>query len=179
MKALYFLTFVLLLSCSDQKKFDDNVVFHIPDHIEHYRLNVSDGELSDIFKRENISRQERRLAEILNYDDPTCVSDSLFISDIESIPYFTKTSLNKKHTPKVLEAFVPNNSFLSSSSAKPNSLCVPIYRDILVLRENKKVIGYAKICFECSKTHLVGHKSENVFVNYDSLQKALMALPKT
>ena len=34
--------------------------------------------------------------------------------------------------------------------------CLPIYRDLIVFRKNKKIVGFAKICLECHKILMRG-----------------------
>ena len=37
-------------------------------------------------------------------------------------------------------------------------VCSPNYKDILILRRNKKIIGMAKISFECLKHQMIGER---------------------
>jgi hypothetical protein len=57
------------------------------------------------------------------------------------------------------------------------NICPRIYRDILIFKKSKKLIGIAKICFSCRAYHIVGtnSNSENFeqIVNYGKLNQIL------
>lgn len=175
MKVFYLLALIFCVSCSKNIKQDDHLVFKSANQIDYYRLSVSDKDLSNIFKRENLSRHDRRLAEILHHDEPTTIADSLFISEMEQTSYFTKTRIDKNLNTKILETFAPSETMLASF-APIEPLCAPTYRDILVFRDNSKITGFAKVCFECSQTHVVGEQSEGVEIDYRTLNKILTEL---
>ena len=174
-KPLYLLLAVLLFSCSDPKSHEAQLAFKPADQIDYYHLNYSDDQLHVIFTTENISMEERKLAEILYHSEPDVVTDSAFVAEMESGPYFVKTTIAKKDVAGILDAFMLEKPLLSASMAPITTLCAPTYRDILVLRKNKKITGYAKICFECDLSHLVGMQTqtETVQTNYEALQKLL------
>jgi hypothetical protein len=173
MKTFYLLALIVLASCADHSSKEQSKVFVQPDHIDHYRLAINDKALSAIFKNENISNSERRLAEILHHNDPTSIADSLFISEMEAMPYFTKTKVDKKLAQKIMHSFVAEETLMSASIGITMTLCAPTYRDILVFRNHSKIVGMAKVCFACNHVHLVGNETKSVEVKYDLLRKAL------
>ncbi|AWH86870.1 hypothetical protein HYN59_17915 [Flavobacterium album] len=49
--------------------------------------------------------------------------------------------------------------------------CEPTFRDIFLFKKNKKIIGIAKICFECYKTEFAGTSAdENRFSHFQELK---------
>ena len=64
---------------------------------------------------------------------------------------FKKTILNKSKYEEINNIFSEQNCLINSASA-----CIPIYRDILIFKKNKKTIGVAKICFDCQMFYIIG-----------------------
>lgn len=174
MKPLYFLSFIFFLSCADTKKLDDHLVFKRADQIDHYQLVISDKQLGEIFREENISMEERRLAEIIHHQDPVSIADSVFVAEMDATPYFTKRTLHSKHNEKILNAFLPEETVFSASFSPAERLCVPTYRDILVFRHKGGITGFAKLCFDCNDAHVVGQTNpEGLQPDYETLRKTL------
>lgn len=178
MRTIYLLSLVLCISCSKKSERSDDLVFHKPDQIDYYYLKITEKEVTEIFKSENMSRHERQLAEILYHIAPTAVNDTAFIGEMDEMPYFDKTTIDKKSNHKILQCFAPYADLHSASFINSVVTCAPTYRDVLVFRKQKKIVGFAKVCFECSQTHLVGSEFEAVHTDYASLKKTLESLPR-
>lgn len=178
MKTIYLLSFMLMLSCSKKKEHEGDLVFQKPDQIDYYYLAVSDKDLQAIFQKENMSRYERQLAEILHHDEPTSVTDTTFITEMEVMPYYLKAQVAKNKHDDILKTFSPHDEITSACFASCITLCALTYRDVLVFRNKSKIVGFAKVCFECSQTHFVADHSETVHVDYKSLKKTLEKLPR-
>lgn len=78
-------------------------------------------------------------------------------------------TLDKKLSKKMVKAgcsktnietskFAVLNEIFSSSEGEkfPSTSCKPVYRDFLIFKNKKNVVGIAQICFTCSQIEFVG-----------------------
>ena len=105
------------------------------------------------------------------------ISFKNFEKELVSFGY-TKNSLDKEKIKKV-DLFISNEIYYDDHL----TACVPSYRDVLILKKNKKTIAVLKICFECDMVDKYGIinstfkesniDEDNYFVNFKKLYKIL------
>jgi hypothetical protein len=122
----------------------------------------------------NQSQKDSILQKITNLDYPDKINDEVFLNYLNSKKYF-KTNLENEDLMILKNEILVNNfSFTRQSNA-----CIPTYRDILILKKNKKIIGIAKICFECKMFYFFGNnknidtESFNSTKEFEDLEKLL------
>lgn len=144
----YFLSTFLclcLLSCTLEKKeyFDF-------DKIEHYHINIDDTEIFELNDNPLKSKLDSLKNEIISSDAPQDISDLHFIDKLEEMG-FKKSLVNTSKFTSIRTIFTEKSTLFNETSR-----CEPIYRDILIFKKQNKVIGTAKLCFDCMKSDIKG-----------------------
>ena len=99
---------------------------------------------------------------------PYVISDTLFIAKLEK-KGFEKKQIDKSRNEQ-LKSILTSNFGITMGIKK----CETVYRDIIVLKTNKKITAIAKICFGCGKHQFLGNDFyECNFDKYDDLEKLL------
>jgi hypothetical protein len=118
------------------------------DELDYFKLTID----KDI-EKETI---EKRF-EILSGSAPEKVDDVSFGTELIKLGFrkysLKEDSLNSQ-IKESLKLIAPDRSKIVTS-------CLPIYRDILILKTDNKITGIAKICFECGQFHFIGNGAKN------------------
>jgi len=154
---LSFVVFAIFLFsyCSDNKlpalENDVEKVYYFDfDEVDHYNIRISE---SDLYELSDDTQNKKNVlkVELLQDNIPRDISDTGFVAKLEKMG-FEKTDVPASKNEDLNELF-------REKGQDPNrlySMCMPIYRDILVFRKNGAISGIAKICFECDLEHIVG-----------------------
>jgi hypothetical protein len=151
----FFLTAFLGCNSSTGNQKTCNPYFQF-DKIEHYYLEIEENQIWDIEKKKIKTNKEKRQLELLIEYTPDKLSDSLVLKDIGKLDFVTKEIPTNKFG-QINEIFCQRNHGETIAMA-----CIAIYRDILVFKKNNKIVGIAKICFECDQ-----HVISGTIVNTD------------
>ena len=89
---------------------------------------------------------------ILDNNLPAKNSDTTFILELQNLN-FKKVTAEKLNINKYREIF--SSEFCNEIQ---ENACAPIYRDIYVFRNKNKIVGIAKICFECQIVDFTSEK---------------------
>lgn len=148
MKVYYILTLFLFTACT-QAYFDFDEIIHY-----HFPIADDDGfKYSDI---ENKTHTDSLFDNILTQYEPSTVRDTIFLNSLELQP-IKKSIID----PKLFKDF--QKIFTSRYHSKITEMaCLPVFRDVLVFRKNKKTIGIAKICFHCDQNYIIGTSANTV-----------------
>ncbi|NNT73251.1 hypothetical protein HKT18_13585 [Flavobacterium sp. IMCC34852] len=107
---------------------------------------------------------------ILN-DIPKSISDTTFIKKLEKLGYL-KTKIDSEKFDEINQIFTQKEHEEIYALA-----CVYVYRDIMIFRRKSKIVGIAKICFECSSSQIHGTKANKdgfgMSGDFDKLYKIL------
>jgi hypothetical protein len=160
----------LFVSC---KSIDSSTnVFNENNEITFYRVTE---------KSENLFGQDKveipkYFSELMFESLPKKLPTSEEITLIEK--HYRNVKLNQKSRLKIAEIFKNADFPVNKASLEYSVVCAPVYRDILVFRENGKIIAFAKICLSCYKNYIiVEDKSfENYQIEYEKLHKLLDSL---
>jgi hypothetical protein len=149
-----FLLVILLYSCNENKKATSNLdqPFFQFDQIEYYHTPIAKDSLLAIEMKQDKSKKEQALLQILIGNVPVSIKDTLFIKNME-ILNFKKYILDPKIYSKISHLF----SFREASQpvvAKNNAK----YLDVLIFRKNNNIIGMAKVSFEGLKHQMIGER---------------------
>lgn len=149
-----FLLTILLFSCNENKKTSGNhdQPFFYFDQIEYYHADISKKDLQTIEMKEEKTRKEQALLQILTGNIPVSIKDTLFIKNMEILG-FEKDTINNQLNSKISHLF----SFREIVNPVP-AACNSEFRDILIFRRNNKIIGIAKISFECLRHQMIGER---------------------
>lgn len=154
MKKNLFCLFILLSSCQDKHFQFDN--------IDHYKINISDNDLNILLSKENKSDKENDLVLLLSEDFIDDNKNELVTHLNELYPY--KQKINE---PKISELkAIYHNSFNFSKSK-----CIPVYRDILIFKQDDSILGISKICFDCNMQYTIKNDGKNIEIDNSDFEK--------
>lgn len=130
----------------------------------------------------DISLIENDTISIKNKD---IISDVLYnrLSDKINLDVIKKIELAS--TKKTIVNAVYNNTISELFKNKHcseiiSTMCIPIYRDVLIFYKNEEVIGIAKICFKCKIHDIIGSEINTEDFgqcgDYKKLQKILTSI---
>ena len=149
---IYIIAVLLLLLFSNCNK--PKVAFNF-DRVEHYSLPENDSLYETIYQKrfENLTALENEYMEMRNNENPSKINDTIIVSHLEKIN-FKKTIISPKKYEDLSEIFNP-----SPCTPFANNACAPIFRDIYIFKNHSKIVGIAKVCFECEILYFVDSKS--------------------
>ncbi len=147
------LTFLSLFGCSKSESNKINLKtpekFYNCETIEHYFFEVSDKD-AYLFRRQNKTADEKKFNGILTGYYPKNMDVKNLENDLVKLN-FKKTILSKKDKSIADEIFSKKDSVKTEFSS-----CTPIYRDILLFKNQDSIVGIAKICFGCGVSSFLG-----------------------
>ncbi|MBY0487501.1 MAG: hypothetical protein K2P85_09995 [Flavobacteriaceae bacterium] len=116
------------------------------DTIEHYQLAVKDN----VVERILIENKDSVLVKTITGTLPEKLKDNVFFSEINS-DNFVKNQFTSDDLNKFIKLF-NSDVFLDYDAAA----CAPTYRDFLILKKGKAVVGIVKICVHCEMHCIIG-----------------------
>lgn len=161
MKSLI-LFLITLVGVASSNKVDSYFDF---DEVEHFQTDYKkfekDGE--SIYSKVPEDQQEQDLLNVL-LSRKVSFQDTVLIKNLEQLG-FDKLKLSINKVDQLKKLFNPKKSKYGEVT-----FCDPIYNDILLFKNKNKIVGFAKICFGCSKmivvrNNLIEHyiPSDNIF----------------
>ena len=154
---LFFL--IILFGCNSQiknqklktsEKINACNPYYTYDNVEHYYFDITENEIWKIDDKARKTSIETKQLELLIQDTPDKFSDTTILKNIDKIG-FVKNRLSNNKFEKL--DFI----FCEKKHKQPIAMsCIAIYRDILVFKNNDKIVGTAKICFECGQCVITG-----------------------
>ncbi len=141
----------------------NNLNFFDFDKVEHYYKDIDAGDiLVEMQRLETIDKksEEHNYLNLIGYDYPKDVNDEKFIDNLIKFK-FSKVQIEDKFYNELNKLF----SF-SNCQDDYGLACAPVYRDILVFYKEEKIVGIAKICFECDKSDVIGAKKDASFFGH-------------
>jgi len=120
------------------------------DEIDHYHINMEENSIMTLDTIPNRSKKDQLKLDILINKTPKDINDTEFIKSLDKLG-FKKSVIKAQNFKKINEIFIEK-----TVSEILEYACVPVYRDILVFKKGEKIIGMAKICFDCHQKHIVG-----------------------
>lgn len=161
-KIICFSLLLLLFACSkkietsnnDENFFKKSIETRKPgrpffefDKVEHYFMDISKDDANDLFRKEKTSKHDSILSHLL------IQNDMKYTDELENYN-FKKNIINESKLDSIKSIFSENNCETSFAAA-----CIPIYRDIFIFKNKDKVVGKAKVCFDCQLDYIVGSRA--------------------
>lgn len=133
------------VNCKNENSEKKLMLFNF-DKVEHYSTEKMSPIFSSINKKRyrNLDESEKRYLEILEGNIASKRSDTTFLSELQNLNFKKITVNGKSNLNKYKEIF--SSEFCNEMQ---ENACAPMYRDIYVFRNNNKIVGISKICFEC------------------------------
>ncbi|MFC7775201.1 hypothetical protein [Flavobacterium sp. GCM10027622] len=154
MKLIYIVNclFGLILMTSCNKKDEGNMNYFDFDELEYYHKNITQNAILAEYEKSKSANYNENYLKIVENEYPSNLNDKEFITDIIKFGY-QKKLLEKSKYNQIDQVFSKNDCIELTTSG-----CIPIYRDIFIFKQKGKIIGVAKVCFECRMAHIVGSK---------------------
>lgn len=141
------------------------------DAINYYTNHITPPAVDELYDKQSNSALDSLKMGVILGNIPKGIYDLGFLDHLEHIG-FTKRAIDKAEFGAIDFIFsekMPVDVFLSK--------CIQVYRDILIFKKDNKVVGTAKICFEC-KAHQINGATGNVEYfgqngDYEKLEKLL------
>ncbi|MDN5481930.1 MAG: hypothetical protein L0G30_10180, partial [Chryseobacterium sp.] len=141
------------------------------DGIDHYHVSTNESSVMALDTIPNRSKEDQLKLDVITDKIPKNINDTDFIKSLEKIG-FKKTVIISHKFKKINEIFVEK-----TVSENIEYACAPVYRDILIFKKKEKIIGMAKMCFDCHQKQITGTKAntENFGQDgdYEKLQQIL------
>jgi hypothetical protein len=170
MKNIIFLLTIILISCNSktekksesvEKQSPENILkepkitgekYFEYDEIDYYKSEIEEDKIKELYDNQKKSVKDSLKMGIILGVIPKSISDTNFISHLESFGY-KKSKIEEKKFNKIDEVFTEKKHSEVYATA-----CIYIYRDILIFKKKSKIIGIAKMCFGCDASVIVGTK---------------------
>lgn len=120
------------------------------DEVDHYYCQISEEEVWDLEDKNKKSMKDELLLDVLTNFQFDQLEDTVLLNEIGEIG-FLKTSIPQEKFSELEHIFCER--------VHPEAyalLCSPIYRDLLVFKLKGRIIGLAKICFDCDRSIICG-----------------------
>jgi len=165
---LFYLT--LITSCNTKIDNKNNSYFYF-DELEYYHKDISDNDVLSEYKKSELPNYDKDYLKILENEYPINLNDSLFIQKIIKFGY-KKKKVEKSNINQINQIFSKKKCTKLTANG-----CIPIYRDILIFKQNGKTVGVAKVCFDCNMAYIIGSKQNWDYFgecgDYEKLKKIL------
>lgn len=172
MRILFYLIFcITFISCQTETK-----PFLDFDQIDYYSVSISEDEQLNYRLKENKSNVEKNFFEILDGNVPINLKNDSLINTIESTNFFKHIEVNENLNKDFLNCFFTHSNS-KSSFITISSICVHIYRDILIFRKNSKIVGVALVCFSCDAVKYYSQNGyQHIQVDFQKIEVILNSL---
>jgi len=149
MKEIAKITIAVLILFGCQSSPTGGKKFFEYDEIDHYSSNADQEKLMRLPQNRSKEIDSFTVGVILD-NIPKDITDLYFIDKLESLG-FKKRSVDKSK-------FTAIDSLFREKTVKEAIAlsCIHLYRDILIFKKQKRVIGTAKICFSCNANQITG-----------------------
>jgi len=167
MKINFYLLLVLLISISCGKKSESETNTKIEkeaksfipvygqkyfsyDQIDFYHSDFAENNILELDKKKNNSKIDKLRKDIIIGDFPENIKEIGFLKLMDRIGYIKK-EIPKNKFIEIDKIFIDKTVDESGTYA-----CIAVYRDILVFKNQGKIVGIAKVCFSCQQHQIIG-----------------------
>lgn len=173
--SFFLIVLICLIACNNKPKNNCKPYFEF-DELEHYSINISIDEEMRLMERDSLSYKELWLNDVLFQRKPATLADSSLLINLEKVG-FLKQMVNASSYEAINTVFCEKKHKESFATS-----CIAVYRDVLIFKKKGKIIGTAKICFECLY-HIIAGTTANTddfgqSGDYQRLKKLLYQKPK-
>lgn len=126
------------------------IPYFVFDAVDHYRIAIDEAAVWSIEGNEHRTQQETELLDVLLQYGPEALDDTSWIAQLEGLG-FAKRTLPSSLSLPMQQLFCERDHPDFATAA-----CVAIWRDILIFRNEGRIIGTAKLCFDCYRSSIHG-----------------------
>ena len=160
-------TLFVVLSCKRDIVNNDPFSSKVYDEIVFYRIYEK---TENSLWNETLNPIDKKTIEnLVLKNDYIHLKDSTIISQLDK--YFKSFLVDENSYSRITDVF-EKAGFPINKASFSMTFCAPVYRDVLVFKNNSKIVGFAKICFSCSQNMVLLEDSPFVDtpLNYSELK---------
>lgn len=163
----------MIFSCKKENMDSRSSLSKKFDEILFYRIS-EESEQSLFDKKYNPTDRESIIS-LLYQTDSDHILDSLKIPQLDM--YYQKFNVDRKSLFQISHIF-ENAGYPLNKASLTMTICEPIYRDVLIFKNKNEKVGFAKICFDCSKNIVLIEDAffDNSRLHYGELKTILDTL---
>nr|WP_288836346.1 hypothetical protein [uncultured Flavobacterium sp.] len=120
------------------------------DEIEYWSNDFDGASVIDLYDNYFKSELDSFRAGVIVGNIPKSISDLTFINKLGEIGY-SKSYIDKSYFSSIDSIFIEKETKENVGTA-----CVYVFRDILIFKKGRRVIGVAKVCFGCMGNKIIG-----------------------
>lgn len=120
------------------------------DAIDYHQTDLDELYIGELYDNKSRSEIDSLKIGIILGSIPESIKDLTFIEKLEEVGY-KKAIVDKSKFESIDEIFIEKTTTENIATA-----CIYIYRDILIFKKEGKVVGTAKICFNCFANQIKG-----------------------
>ena len=126
------------------------------DQLTHYRISISDDSVGILQGKTNRDNKEEKLFGVLSdrvFDEKysmTSLSDTIKLMNLEELGFIRKEIPNDKIS--TIDKLFCERYY----DEIDHNMCLPVYRDIIFFKNNHRTVGFARLCFDCYMSNIVG-----------------------
>ncbi len=132
------------------------------DEINYYSIDISEEDAMKLDSLSSFSKQNKLKSNLISDDFPEKLSDINFENQLVDLG-FKKKKISNSDFGNINKIFVEKTFQDGVDYA-----CIPVYRDILIFKKRKRIIGFSKICFNCNQYHMIGSNGNTDNFGYDN-----------
>ncbi len=132
------------------------------DEVDYYSIDITENDAMKLDSLSKFSKTNQLKYDLISNDFPDKLYQIDFEKKIEKVGYKMK-SIGKNDFKSLNKIFIEKTYQDGITFA-----CIPVYRDILIFKKNKKIIGFTKICFDCHQYVILGSSANTDNFGYDS-----------
>ena len=125
------------------------------DELVHYKIEFDSNKRKEIYSSRNNTFLDSMRYGVIYNSIPKSINDSSFVFKLEEFGY-TKKVVKRVKFKEIDRIFTERKHEEVIAYA-----CDHVFRDILIFKRKSKIIGIAKICFECGGNEIVGTKANS------------------
>lgn len=120
------------------------------DEIDYFFNDYGEEQIGHLYDNQSKSELDSLRMGVVLGNIPKNIPDLSFIKQLDQIGYKERRVDKSK--------FASINKLFVEKAAEENvvTACIYVYRDILIFKKNKKIIGTAKVCFGCMAHEITG-----------------------
>lgn len=120
------------------------------DAIDYYKTDFEESKIGELYDNKSKSEIDSLKMGIILGHIPNSISDLTFIEKLEKVGY-KKMIVDNSKFESIDKIFIEKTTLENIEAA-----CIYVYRDILIFKKEGKVVGTAKICFNCLAAQIKG-----------------------
>lgn len=147
---------LLVIGCGKQSDKQPCQPFFTYDQLDHFHFDISEDSINQLLDdslRALLPTKASQAVDILISDEEITVADTLRFGQLQELGFVRHNvadTLFARIDQLFCEPPLPEEIELGVS------LCIPVYRDVLIFKKHNRIVGFVKLCIDCNQIAIVG-----------------------